>query len=93
LLRPGGIVTVIFRADGEAHLLDTLGGDFGGFAVLPVLGKPGMTAIRVIVGAVKGSDAPLTILPELVLAEDDGTPSKAAEAALRHGAAIKLCAS
>jgi len=93
LLRPGGILTVIFRADGEAHLLETLGGDFGAFAVLPVLGKPRAPAIRVIVGAVKGAGAPLTVLPELVLAADDGTPSEAAEAVLRNGAPIKLYAS
>jgi tRNA1(Val) A37 N6-methylase TrmN6 len=93
LLRPGGIVTVIFRADGVADLLNALGGEFGAIALLPVHGKPGEPAIRVIVGAVKGSGALPAILPGLVLAEEDGTPTQAAEAVLRHGAALPLFAS
>ena len=62
-------------------------------ALLPVHGKPGAPAIRVIVGAVKGSGALPAILPGLVLAADDGTPTQAAEAVLRHGAALPLFAS
>ena len=93
LLRPGGMLTVIFRADGVADLLNVLGGDFGAIALLPVHGRPGARAIRVVVGAVKGSGALPTILPGLVLAADDGTPTQAAEAVLRHGAALTLFAS
>jgi tRNA1(Val) A37 N6-methylase TrmN6 len=90
LLRPGAMLTTIFRADGVADLLNGLGGDFGALAVMPVHGKPGAAAIRVIVGAVKGSRAPLAILPGLVLAADDGTPTPAAAAVLRHGSALTL---
>jgi tRNA1(Val) A37 N6-methylase TrmN6 len=58
--------------------------------VLPVHGKQGGNAIRIIVGAVKGSGAPLAILPGLVLATEDGKPTDAAEAVLRHGADLAL---
>jgi tRNA1(Val) A37 N6-methylase TrmN6 len=92
LLRPGAMLTVIFRADAVADLLNALGGDFGAIALLPVHGKPGAGAIRVIAGAVKGSRAPAAILPGLVLAADDGTPTPAAEAVLRYGAALTLFA-
>ena len=92
LLRPGGTLTVIFRADGVMDLITALSGGFGGIALLPVHGKPNAPAIRVIAGAVKGSSAPPAILPGLVLAADDGTPTQAAEAVLRHGAELTLFA-
>jgi len=81
---------VIFRADGVADLLSALSGGFGGIALLPVHGKPGARAIRIIVGAVRGCGAPPAILPGLVLAADDGTPTQAAEAVLRRGAELTL---
>jgi tRNA1(Val) A37 N6-methylase TrmN6 len=52
--------------------------------------KPDAPAIRVLVRAVKGSRAPLALLPGLVLAGADGRPSAAAEAVLRHGGALPL---
>lgn len=92
LLRPGGKLTVIFRAGGVADLLNALGGDFGAVTLLPVHGKPGASAIRVIAGAVKGGRASPAILPGLVLAAHDGTPTPAAEAVLRHGHALTIFA-
>jgi tRNA1(Val) A37 N6-methylase TrmN6 len=90
LLRPGGTLTLIFRADGVADLLEALGGDFGAIVLLPVHGKPDAAAVRLIVRAVKGSGAPLAILPGFVLAADDGTPTPGAEAVLRHGEALTI---
>jgi tRNA1(Val) A37 N6-methylase TrmN6 len=93
LLRRRGVLTVIFRADGLVDLIGALARGFGAIAVLPVHGKPDAHAIRIIVGAVKGSNAPLTILPGLVLTTEDGTPTAAAEAVLRYGAELRLFAS
>jgi tRNA1(Val) A37 N6-methylase TrmN6 len=90
LLRRGGVLTVIFRAEGLIDLIGTLAGRFGAIAILPVHGKPGAQAIRIIVGAVKGSSTPPAILPALVLAAEDGAPTDAAEAVLRHSAELKL---
>ena len=90
LLRPGGTLTVIFRAESVTNLLSALSSGFGRIVLLPVHGKPCAPAIRVIAGAVKGSSAPPAILPGLVLAEDDGTPTHAAEAVLRNGAELTL---
>jgi tRNA1(Val) A37 N6-methylase TrmN6 len=92
LLRPGGILTLIFRADGLAGLLDALGPGFGAVAVKPIYPKPGADAVRILAGAVKGSRAPLAILPGLSLANDDGVPTPEVEAVLRHGAALRLAA-
>jgi tRNA1(Val) A37 N6-methylase TrmN6 len=90
LLRPRGILTVIFRADGLVDLVGALASRFGAITVLPVHGKPGTPAIRIIAGAVKGSSAPPAILPGLMLAAEDGTPTDAADAVLRHGAELTL---
>jgi tRNA1(Val) A37 N6-methylase TrmN6 len=90
LLRPSGVLTVIFRADGLIDLIGALAGRFGAITVLPVHPKPGARAIRIIAGAVKGSSAPPAILPGLVLAAKDGTSTDAAEAVLRRGGELTL---
>jgi tRNA1(Val) A37 N6-methylase TrmN6 len=90
LLASGGVLTAIWRADGLAELLAALERDFGGVAVLPVHPRPEAPAIRAIIHAVKGSRAPLRLLPGLVLAATDGTPAAAAEAVLRDAAALAL---
>ena len=46
--------------------------------------------IRVLVRAVKGSRAPLVLLPGLVLNDEAGQPAGAAEAVLRNGAVLSL---
>jgi tRNA1(Val) A37 N6-methylase TrmN6 len=90
LLRPGGILTVVFRTDGVPMLLDLLGGDFGAISILPVHPKPGAAAIRVLLAAAKARRGPFAILPGLFLAEADGSPTAVAEAVLRRGAALAL---
>lgn len=90
LLRPGGIVTVIYRADGAAELLNEIGRDFGAVRLMPIYPKPKASAIRIIMAAAKASRTPLSILPGLVLADDDGAGTAEAEAVLRNGAALPL---
>ena len=92
LLRPQGALTLIWRADGLADLLAALASGFGAIAVMPVYPKPGAGAIRVLVSAAKASDAPLSLLPGLVLADSDNKPSAQADAILRHGTALALTA-
>jgi len=88
LLRPGGTLTLIFRADGLRDVLAALGRGLGGIAVLPVHPEPAKAAIRILVRATKGSRAPLSLEPGLVLADDHGQPTPAAEAILRDGTAL-----
>jgi tRNA1(Val) A37 N6-methylase TrmN6 len=92
LLCADGTVTLIWRADGLADVLAAVGPGFGAVAVQPVHPRPDAPAVRVLVRAVKGSRAPLALLPPLVLAGVDGRPSAEAEAVLRHGAALPLAA-
>jgi tRNA1(Val) A37 N6-methylase TrmN6 len=89
LLRPSGTLTLIWRADGLADVLEALGG-FGAVTVLPVHPKPAAPAIRVLVRATKASRAPLAVLPGLVLNDRSGRPTQEAEAVLRAGTALPL---
>jgi tRNA1(Val) A37 N6-methylase TrmN6 len=90
LLSARGVLTLIWRADGLAEVLDALHRGFGDVAVVPVHPKPDVPAIRVLVRAVKGSRGPLVIYPGLVLNDGSGHPSKAVEAVLREGVALQL---
>jgi tRNA1(Val) A37 N6-methylase TrmN6 len=90
LLRPSGTVTLIWRADTlDAALASVLEG-FGAIGVLPIHPKPDTSAIRVLVRVVKGSRAPLSLLPGFVLADQAGKPTKQAEAVLRGAAVLPL---
>jgi len=64
--------------------------EFGGIVVLPVHGRAGEPAIRILARATKGSRAPLVLLPGLVLNDRSGRPTPEAEAVLRHAAALPL---
>ena len=90
LLKPNGVLTLIWRADGLARALDALTRRFGAIAVLPVHPRPDAAAIRVLVRAVKSSRAPLRLLPGLVLADAAGRPTAEAEAVLRDNAELRL---
>jgi len=92
LLRPQGALTLIWRADGLTDLVAALASGFGAIAIVPVYPKPGAAAIRVLVNAAKVSNAPLSLLPGLVLADSDNKPSAQADAILRNGAALVLTA-
>jgi tRNA1(Val) A37 N6-methylase TrmN6 len=90
LLKPGGTLTLIWRAEGLSDVLAALGRGFGGIVILPVHPKSGATAIRVLVNAEKGSGAPLTLRPGLVLNGDDGKPTPGAERVLRGEETLRL---
>jgi len=90
LLRPQGIATLIWRADGLDAVLAALADAFGAVTLLPVYPKPGAAAIRVIARAVKGSREPLALLPGLILADAAGRATAEAEAVLRGNAVLPL---
>jgi len=90
LLRPSGTVTLIWRGDGVADVIAALGAGFGAVSLIPIHAKPGAPAVRVVARAIKGSRAPLVLLPGLILADAGGKPTAQAEAILREGAALSL---
>jgi tRNA1(Val) A37 N6-methylase TrmN6 len=92
LLKPGGALTLIWRADGLGDVLAALGRGFGGIAVLPVHPRSDAAAIRVLVRAVKGSGAPLALLPAFVLNGDAGRATRQTEAVLRGEEPLRFAA-
>ena len=90
LLRPGGTLTLIWRADGLAAVLKALDASFGAVIVFPIHSKAGEPAIRVLVRAAKASRVPLALLPGLVLNDSAGVPTAHAESVLRGGAVLPL---
>jgi tRNA1(Val) A37 N6-methylase TrmN6 len=90
LLSARGVLTLIWRADGLQHVLAALSPHFGGAAILPVHGRTGQSAIRILVRAAKGSRAPLTLYPGLILNDERGRPTAQAETILRDGATLPL---
>jgi tRNA1(Val) A37 N6-methylase TrmN6 len=90
LLGTSGVVTLIWRADGLADVLSALTPAFGSSSVLPVYPKPNAAAIRVLVRAIKGGQAPLKLLPGLLLADSNNKPSEQAEAILRENSALLM---
>lgn len=90
LLRPSGVLTLIWRADGLTEVLAGLAADFGAVTLLPIFPKPGVPAIRILARAIKSSRAPLALLSGIVLADAAGKPTTEAEAVLRGGASLPL---
>lgn len=90
LLRPHGTVSLIWRAEDQDRVLDTLAGDFGAAKILPVHPAPEQAPIRILVNAIRGETAPPSILPGLTLTDRDRRPSREAEACLRENAAIAV---
>jgi tRNA1(Val) A37 N6-methylase TrmN6 len=76
ILRSGGKLSLIWRADGLAEVLAALDRGFGSVTVLPVHAGHDAPAMRILVCAVKGGKAPLTLHTGLVLNEESGLPNK-----------------
>jgi len=88
ILRPGGTLTMIHRPDSLPAILAACAGRFGDLAVLPVYPRRHEPAVRILLRGIKGSRAPLRLAPQLVLHDDDGRFTGAAEAIQRDLAAI-----
>jgi tRNA1(Val) A37 N6-methylase TrmN6 len=76
ILKSGGVLTLIWRADGLAEVLAALDRGFGSLAILPVHGNAATPAIRVLVRAIKGGRAPTALYPGLMLNDESGVPNK-----------------
>jgi tRNA1(Val) A37 N6-methylase TrmN6 len=90
LLKPGGVLTLIWRADALAEVLAALASGFGGIAVLPVHPRADAPAIRVLIRASKGGSAPLILYAGLTLNDVQGKPTAATESVLRDGSILSL---
>ena len=90
LLKTGGVLVMIWRADGIGEVLATLDRGFGSLVVLPVHAAVTSPAIRVLVRAVKGGKAPTRLEPALVLNDESGRPHQKVQDILQGKAALLL---
>ena len=93
MVKPGGTLTFVHRADKLADLLAALEGRAGGTRVYPLWPAPrstGKAATRILVQATKGSRAPLAILPGLELHGRGGLIADKAWDILRKGREINI---
>src|SRR5262249_20231088 len=90
LLKPQGVLTLIWRADGLDEVLETLQPAFGSIAVFPVIPGNGKPAIRVLVRAVKGGNSRLKNYAAFTLNDEHGQPTAAAEAVLRSAKMLNI---
>jgi FkbM family methyltransferase len=93
MVRSGGGITVVHKADALVRLLAALSSRFGALKVLPLQPREKAAAHRIIVSGVKGSRALPAILPAFVLHEADGSFTPQAQAVLRSGAALAMAPS
>ena len=90
MLSPRGSVTFVHRADSLGLLLNSMQNRFGDIRIAPLHPRHGASASRILVQGIKGSKAPLQILPGLVLHGDGNAFTSEADAVLRNGAAFPL---
>jgi tRNA1(Val) A37 N6-methylase TrmN6 len=90
ILRSGGALTMIWRADGLAEVLMALSRGFGSVMLQPVHSEPGRPAIRILVRAIKGGRAPLQMLSGVMLNDVNGTPAADVAAVLAGQGALAL---
>jgi tRNA1(Val) A37 N6-methylase TrmN6 len=90
MLKPHGGLSLIHRADALPDILAALEGRFGGVSLLPIYPHERASATRILVGAIKGSRAPLSLLAGLVLHKPDGGFTPRAEAIHRGDEGLYL---
>jgi tRNA1(Val) A37 N6-methylase TrmN6 len=92
VLKTGGVLTMIWRADGIAEVFAALDRGFGSVRIQSVHATASAPAIRILVRAVKGGRAPTQIYPGLLLNDVAGVPIQQAQAALSGATALPFAA-
>ena len=93
ILKPKGVLTLIWRADGLAEVIAALGRGLGSVEILPVHANLTAPAIRILVRAVKGGRAPMQIHASLLLNDESGVPNKRVQEILAGEGTLPLAMS
>jgi tRNA1(Val) A37 N6-methylase TrmN6 len=93
LLKAKGALVLIWRADAVEDVIESLQPAFGAIAVLPVHPREDAAPIRVLVRAEKGGGILRKRYPPLVLNDEAGRPTPAAEAIMRDGKTLQIAES
>jgi tRNA1(Val) A37 N6-methylase TrmN6 len=90
MLKSGGVLSLIWRADGLSDVLAALDRGFGSLAILPVHADVRAPAIRVLIRAIKGGKAPTQLQAALLLNDESGVPNKQVQEILMGRTALPL---
>lgn len=90
LLKSGGVLALIWRADGLSDVLAGLESGFGSLQVLPIHPSPDQPAIRIAITAIKGGHAPTVLHPGFAVNNSEAVPSEQAQAVLSGDGVLAL---
>ena len=85
-----GTVTIVHRAETLGKILGAMENRFGDIRIAPLYAREGTAASRVVVQGIKGSKAPMQLLPGLILHTESSQFTPDAEAVLRDGSTWRL---
>lgn len=88
ILKPGGTVLLIWRTEMLGDVLAGMQGRFGAVAIMPLHAREGEPATRIVVRAIRGSRAPLSLQRGVVLHEADGLQTEIADKLLNGKARL-----
>jgi tRNA1(Val) A37 N6-methylase TrmN6 len=89
LLKSGGSLTMIHRADVTDRIILAMGKSFGSVEIIPLWPKKDRPAKRVIIRAVKDRKSPASIHSGIIMHKENGDYTDAAESILRDGKYLK----
>jgi tRNA1(Val) A37 N6-methylase TrmN6 len=92
MLKSGGHLVMIWRADGIAEVLSALDRGFGSLVILPVHADVTSPAIRILVRATKGGRAPTRVLAALFLNGEVAQPAASVRAIMAGEGVLPLAA-
>lgn len=87
-VKSGGSFTIIHKAAKTQAIIRALGKSFGATEIIPLWPKAGKEAKRVVIRTIKHRKSPSRLHAGLVLHNDDGTYTEAANAILRNQEAL-----
>ncbi len=82
ILKPRGMLVMIYRAQSIGQIIAATQGRLGGLTIMPVYSRANEAAKLLLIRATKGSRAPLTIVPPLVVHNANGRFTQKAKAVL-----------
>lgn len=89
VIKPGGSLSLIHRADHADKIIQALGTRFGGLELWPLHPHMGEVASRIVIRALKNRKTPVKIYPGIILHHKDGGWDQATDDILsrKHGIA------
>ena len=83
ILKPRGMLAMIYRASSIGQIIAATQGRFGGLTIIPIHSRINEPAKRLLIRATKGSRAPIVFAPPIVIHQNDGSFTPTADAILK----------